>query len=58
MVPRLPWHLIGLVWAYNLVWMILQDVIKLGIYRLAGDRAQHKQKYLAMVNQPLHPHAR
>ena len=56
LVPQLPWHLIGLVWAYNLVWMILQDVIKLGVYRLAGDRAHHKQKYLKMVNQPLHPH--
>jgi H+-transporting ATPase len=37
-VPALPWILIGLVWAYNLVWMIVQDVVKLGIYRELNSR--------------------
>jgi H+-transporting ATPase len=32
MVPPLPWRIIGFVWAYNLVWMFAQDVVKLAIY--------------------------
>jgi H+-transporting ATPase len=32
LVPSLPWRIIGFVWGYNLVWMILQDVVKLGLY--------------------------
>ncbi len=38
LVPALPWYLIGIVWAYNLVWMIIQDLIKLGIYRFLAKR--------------------
>jgi len=32
LVPALPWRIIGFVWGYNLGWMIVQDVVKLGIY--------------------------
>src|SRR6184192_2098523 len=32
LVPPLPWTIIGFVWAYNLVWMIVQDIVKLAIY--------------------------
>jgi H+-transporting ATPase len=32
LVPSIPWAIIGFVWAYNLGWMILQDVVKLGLY--------------------------
>jgi len=32
LMPSLPWGIIGFVWAYNLVWMVVQDVVKLGLY--------------------------
>ena len=32
LVPALPWGIIGLVWGYNLVWMVVQDFVKLGLY--------------------------
>ena len=32
LVPSLPWGSIGFVWGYNLVWMIAQDIVKLGLY--------------------------
>src|SRR6266568_5083984 len=32
LVPPLPWKIIGLVWGYNLLWMIAQDIVKLGLY--------------------------
>ncbi len=33
LVPALPWTLVGLVWGYNLAWMVVEDVAKLGLYR-------------------------
>jgi H+-transporting ATPase len=29
LVPALPWSLVGIVWAYVLVWTILTDLVKL-----------------------------
>ncbi len=29
LVPALPWPLIGVVWAYVIVWTILTDIVKL-----------------------------
>ena len=62
LVPVLPWDLIGWVWVYNLVWMIVQDGVKLGVYRIIDHRAQHRQlfathagAYLQHVNQAAQP---
>jgi H+-transporting ATPase len=57
LVPALSWKVIGMVWAYNLVWMVIQDFIKLGVYRLTEHRARHHQNFLKTVNQRLHSHA-
>jgi len=32
LVQPLPWSIIGWVWAYNLLWMIIQDLIKVSLY--------------------------
>jgi hypothetical protein len=32
-----PWRIIGFVWGYNLVWMIVQDVTKLGLYEAGSS---------------------
>lgn len=32
-IPALPWALVGFVWLYNLVWMVVMDIVKLGTYR-------------------------
>jgi H+-transporting ATPase len=31
LVPALPWGVVGLVWRYNPVWMLVQDIVKLGL---------------------------
>ncbi|MEA1951363.1 MAG: plasma-membrane proton-efflux P-type ATPase, partial [Planctomycetota bacterium] len=31
LVPQLPWALIGVVWVYNLAWMVVQDFVKMGV---------------------------
>jgi H+-transporting ATPase len=58
LVPALPWWIIGVVWGYNIVWMLIQDRIKVGFYDLIENRAHHKRRYLDITNQPLHPHGR
>jgi len=57
LVPQLPWKIIGLVWCYNLVWMVINDLTKRGVYRLLDNRARHQQKYLGSVNRALHSSA-
>jgi H+-transporting ATPase len=56
LVPALPWKVVGMVWVYNLVWMVIQDGIKLAVYRLIEHRAKHHRNFLKAMNQPLHSH--
>ena len=39
LVPALPWNLIGWVWVYNLIWMVVQDGVKWMTYRFINQRA-------------------
>ena len=55
-VPALPWMLIGLVWAYNLAWMIVQDVVKLGVYRELNARAKNRTPFLKHLKATVHQH--
>jgi len=54
LVPQLPWRDIGWIWLYNLVWMVVLDLVKLGSNRLMEHRAGFKQGFLNRVNRPLH----
>jgi H+-transporting ATPase len=45
LTPALSWDLIGWVWAYNLIWMVVQDGVKLVVYRLIDHRTQHRQVF-------------
>ena len=56
LVPALPWTLIGYVWGYIILWMLLQDFFKLGLYALLENRAAHKRRFLEIANRPLHSH--
>ncbi len=54
LVPAIPWWLIGLVWAYNIVWMFLQDLAKLVLQREFTERAAKATAFLARLKEPLH----
>jgi H+-transporting ATPase len=43
LVPALPWGIIGFVWGYNLVWMVVQDVVKLGLYGILDPSRSWKR---------------
>lgn len=34
LVPQLAWRWIGIVWLYNLVWMVILDVVKMIVFRM------------------------
>ena len=46
LVPALPWKIIGWVWVYNLIWMVIQDIVKLGLYRHLESRGSGKAPFL------------
>lgn len=55
LVPALPWIFIGLVWVYNIIWMVVLDILKWGVYRTTEFRARHQQLLSKVVNQSLQP---
>jgi H+-transporting ATPase len=59
-VPAIPWTIIGLVWAYILIWMVGQDLVKLAVYREEESRNTKltwlRKQFLARLKIPLDPH--
>ena len=55
LMPAISWTIIGLVWAYNILWMLGADLAKLAIHRLMDRQAQHQLRFLNTLNQSLHP---
>jgi H+-transporting ATPase len=60
LIPAVPWVLIGWVWVYNLAWMLLLDLIKLGVYHLLNRRmrrrsvfSSHADTFLEHANRPV-----
>ncbi len=55
-VPQLPWDIIGLVWVYNLVWMLILDGLKITGYKLLDIRENHHHHIWQRHNAPVAPH--
>lgn len=55
-VPSLPWIIIGFVWAYNLVLMIVQELVELSIYRELNSRAKNRTLFLKHLKAVVRPH--
>ena len=53
LVPPLPWKIIGLVWGYNLLWMIVQDIVKLGLYRVLDPARSWKRWFFEPLRVPV-----
>lgn len=45
LMPALPWLMVGLVWAYVLIWMVIIDIVKL-IYFQFTDQREHASRKL------------
>jgi H+-transporting ATPase len=56
LVVPLSWRVIGIVWAYCIVWIFIEDWAKLHIYHhLALTRKTHRD-FLGKIKTHLHPH--
>src|SRR5947209_3120300 len=53
LVPSLSWRIIGFVWGYNLVWMILQDIVKLGLYGILDPARSWKRSFFQPLRVPV-----
>jgi H+-transporting ATPase len=52
LVPSLAWKIIGFVWAYNLVWMIVQDIVKLAVYGILDPARSWKRSIFQPLRVP------
>ncbi len=49
-MTALPWTWAAFIWGYNLIFMALQDVIKLAAYRLMDFQTRHHTRFLSRAN--------
>jgi len=54
LMPSISWTAIGLIWAYDIVWMVLMDLAKLGTYQMIGPGARHHRTFLKLLQGSLH----
>ncbi|OQY12104.1 MAG: plasma-membrane proton-efflux P-type ATPase [Desulfobacteraceae bacterium 4572_19] len=57
-IPQLPWQLIALVWGYNLVWMVIQDIVKLIIYKYIERKTDHQKNWKDKIGKSLQHYSR
>ena len=55
LMTPISWAAVGLIWAYDIVWMFAMDVAKLATYRLIEHRARHHLSFLRVLQTPLQP---
>src|ERR1041385_1138984 len=53
LVPPLSWGSIGFVWAYNIAWLIVQDMFKLGLYRILDPAHSWKRWLFEPLRAPI-----
>lgn len=53
-VTAIPWTYIGLLWAYTLVWMFIEDGVKILMYRHLDFSGGHHQKFLKTIRASFH----
>jgi H+-transporting ATPase len=56
LVAQLPWTYIGLVWVYCLVWVFVNDWIKVQVYHHLRLSGKHHRRFLDRIQEPLHAH--
>lgn len=56
LVTPIPWIYIGMVWAYCLIFMLINDWVKLQVYHHLNLSGKHHRTFLDRLQQSLHPH--
>ncbi len=55
-VTPISWSMVGGIILYALAWMLLTDLIKLGVYRVLNRQASHQQRFLNSLQKSFHHH--
>ncbi|RLA21245.1 MAG: plasma-membrane proton-efflux P-type ATPase, partial [Gammaproteobacteria bacterium] len=55
-VTPISWEYVGLIWAYCLVWVFINDSVKLLVYRHLEHKTQKHHSFLSRVKGSLHSH--
>ena len=56
LVTAIAWKYVGFVWLYCLVWVFIEDWVKLHVYHHLELAAKRHRKFLERVQEPLHAH--
>ena len=54
LIAPISWALIGLVWAYAVAWVFIEDWAKLAVYRHLGHTGRRHQAFLNRLQETLH----
>ncbi len=57
LVVPISWATAGIVWAYALVWIFVEDWAKLEVYKHLNINNKHHEKFLNILKEPLHSHS-
>ncbi len=55
LVTAIPWRYVAFVWGYCLVWMFIEDLVKLHVYHHLDLSGPHHRSFLDRVTEGLHP---
>jgi H+-transporting ATPase len=55
LVTPISWRLVGFIWVYNLVWMVVIDLFKVGLHRMFGERDTGQLDWQQTFNASLDP---
>ena len=54
LVTAISWGDIALVWGYCLLWIFIEDQVKLHVYKHLELNAGHHSRFLRRLKEPLH----
>ena len=57
-VPAIPWTYILGVIAYCLAWILVEDLVKIAVYKQLGLGGKRHQRFVGLVGDPLHSHGK
>lgn len=53
LVTPVSWEMIGTIWAYNLTWLIVLDLVKVALYRHYDNQSVGKTGWQSLLHKPL-----
>lgn len=58
LVTPIAWTYVALIWLYCLLWVLIEDRVKLSVYRHLTLAGRHHRSFIRLFGKSLHPHHR